>query len=93
MPFTISEIKTKEHSPSVVLIVVIKLIVDVNWSFHMSVHLHLKETENAEENVKNNDLTLRSKKGPLFLQISNMYMIKFTCRESCRETSTDAFAF
>lgn len=55
MPFTISEITTKEHSPSVILIVVIKLIV-----------------ENAEKNVKNNDLTLRSKKGPLFLQISNM---------------------
>ena len=47
MPCTISEIKTKEYSPSVVLIVVIKLIVDVNWSFHISVHLHQKlKTQN-----------------------------------------------
>lgn len=30
---------TKEVSPSVVLIVVIKLIVDIYWSFHMLVDL------------------------------------------------------
>lgn len=37
------KIKTQELSPSVVLIVVIKLIVDINWSFHMLVNLQ-KET-------------------------------------------------
>jgi hypothetical protein len=40
--FSYHYIETKEHSPSVVLIVVIKLIVDVNWSFHMFVHLQRK---------------------------------------------------
>lgn len=47
--FITQDKKGKKNSPSVVLVVIIKLIIDVNWSFHVLVHLHITYVYNNDE--------------------------------------------